>query len=58
MTLVENSFALDPTDTGGALDRLEKASALAKSVPSFAINYPRDYASLPAVRAAILDCLR
>ena len=58
MALVENAFALDPTDTARAKDRLEKASALAKSVPSFAISYPRDYASLPGVRAAIVDCLR
>ncbi len=57
MALVENAFALDPTNTSQARERLEKASALARSVPVFAIDFPRDYASLPAVRAAMLERL-
>ena len=55
MTYIENSFALDPSDTARARDRMEQASALARRVPAFAISYPRDYARLPEVRQAILD---
>lgn len=55
MTLVENSFALDPSDIIQARRRLDDASALARRVPTFEITYPRDYARLPDVRQAILD---
>lgn len=55
MTLVANSFALDPTDVDQAHCRMDEASALARQVPAFEISYPRDYARLPEVRQAILD---
>ncbi|MEO5578209.1 MAG: hypothetical protein ABIR25_04045 [Sphingomicrobium sp.] len=55
MALVESSFALDPSDTARARDRMEQASALARRVPAFEITYPRDYSRLPEVRQAILD---
>ena len=55
MSLVTNSFALDPSDTTRARDRMEQASDLARHVPAFEISYPRDYARLPEVRQAILD---
>lgn len=55
MALVENSFALDPSDTARAHERMDQASALARAVPAFEIRYPRDYARLPEVRQAILD---
>ena len=55
MVLVENAFACNPADTGQAKGRLEQASKLAKSVPCFAISYPREYHFLPTVRAAMLD---
>lgn len=59
MSLVENSFALDPSDGCSAAQRLELASALACQVQAFAISYPRDYTKLPAVREAILDqCMK
>jgi hypothetical protein len=54
MTLVENSFSLDPSDLKMARTRMEKASQLAGRIPIFAISYPRDYARLPEVREAIL----
>ncbi len=57
MAIVENSFALDPTDPQRARQRLEAASDLARQVPAFAISYPRDYARLPDVRSAILTHL-
>lgn len=55
MTLVENSFALDPSNVVQARDRLAEASTVARHVPVFDITYPRDYARLPEVRQAILD---
>lgn len=55
MTCVENSFTLNPSDSAQAAGRLEHASHLARAVPFFEIAYPRDYARLPEVRAAILD---
>jgi len=55
MAFVENSFALDPSDTARARERLVNASALAREVPAFEISYPRDYARLPEVRQAILE---
>jgi len=55
MALVENSFALDPSNLKQAHRRLDDASALARRVPAFEISYPRDYARLPEVRQAILD---
>jgi len=58
MAIVENSFALDPTDPQRARQRLKAASDLARQVPAFALSYPRDYARLPEVRDAILGALR
>ena len=58
MVFIENSFALDPTDTPHASRRLHDASALAGEVPTFEISYPRDYARLPEVREVMLrSCL-
>lgn len=57
MALVENSFALDPTDPLRARNRLDAASNLSREVPAFAISYPRDYARLPDVRSAIMTQL-
>ena len=53
MACITNSFALDPTDTVLARKKLQGASALAHRVPAFEIRYPRDYARLPDVHAAI-----
>ncbi len=55
MTLITNSFALDPSDLDLARGRLNRASALVRQVPMFEITYPRDYARLPDVRQAILE---
>ncbi len=57
MAIVENSFALDPTDPDRARFRLDRASALAMQVPVFEIAYPRDYDRLPEVRQAVLTAL-
>lgn len=53
MALVEQSFALDPTDRVRAASRLRQAAALAAKVPAYALDYPRDFARLPEVHAAI-----
>jgi len=55
MTFVENSFALDPSDTKRAALRLADASSLARRVPTFELSYPRDYGRLAEVRERILD---
>ena len=57
MALVENSFALDPSDVAQARYRLDEASALARDIPSFELNYPHDYARLLDVRTAIFGAL-
>jgi hypothetical protein len=57
MSLVENSFVLDPTDRTRAPARLHDTSALAREVPAFDLSYPRAYSRLADVRAAILDAL-
>lgn len=53
IALITNSFALDPTDKALGRKKLEDASRLANAVPSFELTYPRDYARLPDVHAAI-----
>jgi len=55
MAFIANSFALDPSDTARASDRLAISSSLARLIPTLEIAYPRDYARLPEVRSAILS---
>jgi hypothetical protein len=57
MAIVENSFALDPSDARHASLRMERSGQIAEKVPTFAISYPRDYARLPGVREAIVASL-
>jgi energy-coupling factor transporter ATP-binding protein EcfA2 len=57
MAIIANSFALDPADADQAARRLAQASRLANQLPAFAISYPRQFESLPAVRAAILGAV-
>lgn len=57
MAIVENSFALDPTDRDRARQRLEHASRLANKLPAFSLSYPRDFARLGEVRQAILSAV-
>jgi len=57
MALVENSFVLDPTDTGRATSRLREASRLAGQVPAFDLCYPRTYSRLADVRTAIFEAV-
>lgn len=57
MTIVENSFALDPSDRERARQRLERASQLAHAVPVHSLSYPRDFGYLPQVREAIMSAV-
>lgn len=55
--LIENSFALDPTNKTHAAARLKKAGILANAVPAFSLFYPRQYDRLPEVRQMIFQTL-
>jgi hypothetical protein len=57
MAIIENSFALDPTDRDMARQRLERSSRLASSVPVYSLSYPRDFRRLPDVQAAIMSAV-
>jgi hypothetical protein len=57
MAFVEHSFWMDPTDLSCVKARMVQASALAGSVSTFRLAYPRQYSSLPAVRDAIARVL-
>lgn len=57
MTIIANSFALDPTDKTRAREKMAKAAALAAAVPAWELCYPRDYARLPEVHATIQHLL-
>jgi hypothetical protein len=55
MDIIRNAFQLDPTDRERAAGVFAAASEVARRVPAFTLSYPREFASLPAVRAAILS---
>jgi hypothetical protein len=57
MTIVEQTFALDPADPREMVRRFTAAAALANTVPAFAISYPRDYHRLPEVQDMIVHQL-
>lgn len=57
MRLVEHSFWLDPTDLALTAKKLASASALANAVPGFTIDYPRDFAALGDLHAALFAAL-
>lgn len=57
MSLIENCFALDPTDIKHAAVVMAQASELASSVPAYSLHFPRDYGRLPEVRDVILEAL-
>lgn len=58
MTLVANSFSLNPMDLRVAGEKLRKAGIVAGHVPAFSLDYPRHYSDLPEVRAAVLELVR
>lgn len=57
MALVEESFALDPSDCALANWRVRNAARVAECVPIYDLRYPRRYDSLPTVASTMLDLL-
>ena len=49
MSLLRQSFSLNPADPVAAHERLTAASAVTAAVPGFALSYPREFARLPEV---------
>jgi hypothetical protein len=54
MSLVEFAYNLDIQDAAFLKRQFDTVGRLTADVPAFAIHYPRDFASLPAVRHAII----
>lgn len=54
ISLIENSFMLDPTDKKRVRGQLSAASSIARRVPAYEICYPRDYSRLEQVQECIL----
>jgi hypothetical protein len=54
MAIIRNAFQLDPTDHDRAAGVFAAASKVARQIPAFTLSYPRDFAGLPGMRAAIL----
>jgi hypothetical protein len=53
MAWVNNSFLLDIEDHLLLAQHFDWTHRIAESVPSFALDYPRDYGMLPDVRDAV-----
>jgi hypothetical protein len=51
--LIDHSFFLDAEDKGRMKRHFEALARLAETVPAFALDYPRDYAGLPSLIAAV-----
>jgi len=51
---IQNSFLLDVTDRDLLARHFEWTHRISGKVPTFALDYPRDYGMLPRVRRAIL----
>jgi hypothetical protein len=55
MSIIGNAFQLDPTDTQRAARLMRAAADVARRVPAFGLSYPRDFARLPDVCAAVIE---
>ena len=53
MAWVENSFLLDVEDPDLLSQHFEWTDRVSRTVPTFALTYPRDYGMLPEVRRAV-----
>ncbi len=58
MALIANGFQLDVTDKRRAAAMFADASKMVAELPTFTLRYPRDFARLPEVHAAILEACR
>ncbi len=45
MALIKHSFRLDLSDRAASAKQLERCSEIARNVPAFRLDYPRDYAT-------------
>jgi hypothetical protein len=55
MAIISNAFQLDPSDTQRAARLMTAAADVARRVPVFSLSYPRDFARLPDVCAAVIE---
>ena len=58
MAWVNNSFLLDIEDRELLAWHFDWTHRIARAVPTFALDYPRDYGMLASVRDAIRECVR
>ena len=54
MAIIGNTFQLDPSDKTRASRLFEQAAQVAQRLPAFELSYPREFARLAEVRAAVL----
>ncbi len=57
ISMVENSFALDPFDQEIAVKRMAQAARIASAVPCYDLVYPHDFSSLAEARAQVVASL-
>lgn len=55
LALIKHSFRLDLADRAASALHLQRCSEIARSVPGFRLDYPRDHARRDALTAALLD---
>src|SRR5690606_15592791 len=55
LALVKHSFRLDLADQAASALHLQRCSDIARSVPGFRLDYPRDHARHEALMGALLD---
>jgi len=57
MSLVQNSFALDPHDPAAAAQRMAQAARVAAMIPCYELAYPYDFGLLGEARAQVVASL-
>ena len=57
LALIKHSFRLDLADRAASARQLERCSHIARTVPAFRLDYPRDYAQQDALVLAITQHL-
>ena len=57
MAWVEFAYNLDIMGAASLRTQFERVGQLTAEVPSYALHYPREFVSLPAVRETILNHL-
>ena len=57
LALIKHSFRLDLSDRAASAQQLQRCSHIARTVPAFRLDYPRDYAQQDALILAITQHL-